>query len=156
MFKNLMQFTSVLFCLIMAVGCGSQNSQTTEQTKAEVKEEPKANLVGSDRDDHGCIGSAGYQWSELLKDCIRPFEKGVKLASATTGNSGSAAYLVFNADSTKIEVFMKEMETRPILSVSCSRTGKIWKSNDAANLSVSFTDGKWDLSKGNMPLYVQE
>ena len=154
MIKNVIQLTSILFCMVMAVGCGSQNNQTNDQAKAETQEEPKANLVGNDRDDHGCIASAGYQWSELLKDCIRPFEKGVKLGSATNGNS--AAYLVFNADSTKIEVFMKEMDVRPILSVSCSRTGKIWKSNDAANLSVSCTDGKWDLSKGNMPLYIQD
>ncbi|MEI8053861.1 MAG: hypothetical protein WCH52_08960 [Bacteroidota bacterium] len=31
-------------------------------------------MVGNDRDVHGCIGSAGYQWSEIKKECIRPFE----------------------------------------------------------------------------------
>jgi hypothetical protein len=32
-------------------------------------------IVGGDRDEHGCIGSAGYVWCESLNECIRPFEK---------------------------------------------------------------------------------
>lgn len=31
------------------------------------------NLVGADSDKHGCIGSAGYQWSEKKQRCIRPW-----------------------------------------------------------------------------------
>jgi len=31
-------------------------------------------LPGSDRDSHGCIGSAGYSWSAPMKKCIRPWE----------------------------------------------------------------------------------
>lgn len=30
--------------------------------------------VGSDRDAHGCIGSAGYRWCEREKACVRPWE----------------------------------------------------------------------------------
>ena len=30
----------------------------------------RRNIVGGDRDKHGCIGSAGYQWSEVQQDCI--------------------------------------------------------------------------------------
>ena len=33
----------------------------------------RRNRVGGDRDKHGCIGSAGYQWSEVQQDCIRVF-----------------------------------------------------------------------------------
>ncbi len=32
------------------------------------------NLVGGDRDEQGCIASAGYQWCEKLGDCVRPWE----------------------------------------------------------------------------------
>ena len=32
------------------------------------------NLVGSDKDEHGCIGSAGYQWCAKLEQCARPWE----------------------------------------------------------------------------------
>jgi hypothetical protein len=34
----------------------------------------KQPLVGADRDAHGCIGSAGYTWSETLQQCVRPWE----------------------------------------------------------------------------------
>ena len=30
-------------------------------------------MPGSDVDAHGCKGSAGYQWSEELKQCVRPW-----------------------------------------------------------------------------------
>jgi len=36
--------------------------------------EQKSELVGGDRDEHGCIGSAGYQWCEKLGKCVRPWE----------------------------------------------------------------------------------
>ncbi len=29
----------------------------------------------SDRDEHGCIGSAWYTWSETKKECVRPWEE---------------------------------------------------------------------------------
>lgn len=32
-------------------------------------------MPGSDRDSHGCIGSAGYVWSESAQKCIRPWEQ---------------------------------------------------------------------------------
>jgi signal transduction histidine kinase len=31
-------------------------------------------LVGDDRDEHGCIPSAGYSWSEEKQECVRPWE----------------------------------------------------------------------------------
>ncbi len=37
--------------------------------------EPEGQLVGDDRDEHGCIGSAGYSWCELRQKCIRPWEE---------------------------------------------------------------------------------
>ena len=36
---------------------------------------PSATLApGSDRDAHGCIGSAGYSWCESTGRCERPWE----------------------------------------------------------------------------------
>ncbi len=31
-------------------------------------------MPGSDRDAHGCIGSAGYSWCEHTNKCERPWE----------------------------------------------------------------------------------
>ena len=57
-------------------------------------------LVGADRDDHGCIASAGYTWSYALHDCIRVWEQGHILSYG-----GQTAGLVFSADSVYAEVF---------------------------------------------------
>ena len=32
-------------------------------------------MVGGDKDSHGCIGSAGYSWSDTSKKCIRAWEQ---------------------------------------------------------------------------------
>jgi len=44
------------FALLLSLGC--------------VKQQP----LGSDKDEHGCIASAGYSWCEPLQKCIRPWE----------------------------------------------------------------------------------
>jgi len=35
----------------------------------------QTHVVGGDRDAHGCIGSAGYTYSQIKKDCVRTFEQ---------------------------------------------------------------------------------
>ncbi len=34
----------------------------------------KQGLTGADRDQHGCIPSAGYQWCALTNQCERPWQ----------------------------------------------------------------------------------
>lgn len=60
-------------------------------------------LIGGDRDDHGCLSSAGYTWSYALHDCVRIWEVGERFES--TQNS---VFLVFSADSTFAEIFTTE------------------------------------------------
>jgi hypothetical protein len=50
------------------------NNLTTHisQTKA-------VELLGNDKDEHGCIGSAGYTWSSIKNECIRVFELPLQL-----------------------------------------------------------------------------
>jgi hypothetical protein len=43
--------------------------QSIQPTPAESK------LIGGDRDAHGCIGSAGYQWCETKQKCLRIWEE---------------------------------------------------------------------------------
>jgi hypothetical protein len=40
-------------------------------------------LVGGDRDEHGCIGSAGYTWCEAKQKCIREWEEPCATATGT-------------------------------------------------------------------------
>jgi len=36
---------------------------------------PQIPLLGGDRDEHGCIGSAGYSWDPVTEACVRPWEQ---------------------------------------------------------------------------------
>jgi hypothetical protein len=47
--------------------------------------EQKSEVVGGDRDEHGCMGSAGYQWCEKLGKCVRPWE--LEISDSTGGIS---------------------------------------------------------------------
>jgi len=50
-------------------------------------------MPGSDRDAHGCIGSAGYSWCAAKNACIRPWEEYCTTSTAKTA--------VFNCDKSK-------------------------------------------------------
>lgn len=52
----------ILFAIIMLSACSGENSNSDKP------------VVGSDRDDHGCIPSAGYLWCPATNRCERPWE----------------------------------------------------------------------------------
>lgn len=47
---------------------------------------PAPTLVGGDKDEHGCIGSAGYSWDEEKQECIRPWEENGNSETAPINN----------------------------------------------------------------------
>ena len=57
----------------------------TQKTINDTKEQD--NLVGNDRDEHGCIGSAGYVWCEEKEQCIRPWEENCTINTENTNSS---------------------------------------------------------------------
>jgi hypothetical protein len=42
---------------------------------AEASQTPQQNIVGGDKDEHGCIGSAGYSWCAAKNKCLRIWEE---------------------------------------------------------------------------------
>ncbi len=48
------------------------NPQKIERVEQQNQEEM---LVGNDKDEHGCIGSAGYTWCEIKQKCLREWEE---------------------------------------------------------------------------------
>lgn len=57
-------------------------------------------MVGSDRDEYGCIGSAGYTWSYALHDCVRLWEAGTRFDAGP-----EQVFLIYSPDSTFAEIF---------------------------------------------------
>jgi len=63
----------VLVAGLLFFGC-TQPAPEPVPPAPEPTPEPTTPPLGSDRDEHGCIGSAGYEWCEPLQECIRPWE----------------------------------------------------------------------------------
>ncbi|MEE3320302.1 MAG: serine protease [Pseudomonadota bacterium] len=55
----------VMVAMLLLAGCG-----------------PKP--VGADRDRHGCLGSAGYQWCPTIQECVRSWELAEERGLANT------------------------------------------------------------------------
>lgn len=121
--KKTYLWTAMLCTAIAFSACKS--NKAGQDTASEAKTE-EAVIPGSDKDEHGCVGSAGYVWSEVKKDCIRPFEAGLKISETQKDNATYATYIVFAG------------------SILLERADNQWK-NDT--ISVSCKNGQWSISK---------
>ena len=75
--------------------------------------------VGGDADANGCIGSAGYTYSTIKKECIRIFEQKIKLEDTNTSDGVTTqTCVIFSTDNKKAEIFLDGE------SVVLSRKGK--------------------------------
>lgn len=115
-------------------------------------------MIGVSNDSHGCNAAAGYTWSEVRQNCVRPFEDGVRLNSVTDTASTSSAFVVFSADSTKAEVFLPGNTTHPVLDRRelPKQGGYVWNQEDDDTLNVRKLEGKWVIEKRGNLLYRQD
>ncbi len=110
-------------------------------------------MLGSDRDKHGCIASAGYQWSELKKECVRLFEVGARLDPKAAGlDQTLSAFAVFkapNADA-QAELFLPGQASSILLNKAEAGT---WK-----NKSYTLTEwnGGYSLEDASGKLLYQK
>ena len=91
----LIGFTLIFFILGSCCGLKCNKPKNNQETKA-------VTIIGADKDEHGCKASAGYQWSELKQDCVRPFELPMSLLSPDKTTMTS---LLFSSDSSQVEIF---------------------------------------------------
>ena len=86
-----------------------------------------AEIVGADRDVHGCIGSAGYVWCEPKNKCLRDWEE-----KCFTDTAGEIQYLLakkYNKQCSKdfIELYDRKIYQQleeKIISISQKRLTK--------------------------------
>jgi hypothetical protein len=91
---------SFMFCIIylaVASCCGPKCKQPENKEVSHA-----VTIAGADNDEHGCKASAGYQWSELKQECIRPFELSLRILSR---DKTSQTGVLFSADSSQSEIF---------------------------------------------------
>lgn len=120
--------------------------------KAEEKVAEQPVKVGGDKDEHGCIASAGYTWSQIKNDCIRIFNEGFRLnpVTAEKDNAVVSAFVLMSEDQTKVELFLPGDTSGSVL---LPKVGNLRYQNATyqydANKSVLYVDGK-AAYKGNV------
>ena len=114
---------------------------------------PQRALLGGDRDGHGCIGSAGYVWSEVSQDCIRVFEKGIRTESVRGDNR--SVYIVFSPDSSQVELFFSDRQPSEILERRTLPSGGFaWNVEDDDTKNVRFINGLWTIEQRGEVIYL--
>lgn len=91
-------------------------------------------LVGGDRDEHGCIGSAGYTWSYALHNCVRLWEAGERFDSGP-----EQLFLIYSADSTYAEIFPASGGSVLCRRVKNSLTWKPRKGSESVSIQNGVT-----------------
>ncbi len=103
------KITTLLILLILISSCKwiDQNNDDTEENP-KVAAAVKDSTMVNDKDENGCLASAGYVWSKVNKECVKGFS-GIQLNPTGKQNNQDetlSAYVLFNEDASKAEVFL--------------------------------------------------
>ena len=141
-----MKKTFVLSVATLAfAACNNSTSQQADNAAQEPTATEEAPMVGDDRDEHGCIGSAGYTWSALRGECIQTFEVGTRLNPVDVKEEEAviSAFIVSkDGDNSQVELFITGEEQNPILKQEADGTFKNGKSTYNARTKELSIDGK--------------
>ena len=94
--KKIIFFTFILSLFIIS-GCAKNNNETVAP-----ENNNEQTLLGSDRDEHDCIGSAGYSWCESKQKCIRTWEEECKMETIDTAENKN--WIVYKNEKFKFEL----------------------------------------------------
>ena len=137
-------------CLLLLMGasvaltaCGN-----TKNKKAD------SNAVGNDTDEPGSIAPAGYTRRPPHTDCMRLWEKGVRVEGVA--DKEKSAYIVFAPDSLQVELFFSDERPNDILDRrSLPAGGYAWNVEDDDTKNVRMENGKWTISQRGNLIYQQ-
>lgn len=80
--------------------------------KDPIENNRQSTVVGADRDRHGCIGTAGYTWSEVKQDCVQLFNMGFRLNPVNRAPDEEiiSAFVLMSEDMSKAELFLPDTD----------------------------------------------
>jgi hypothetical protein len=110
--------------LLFILGSCKQK-ENVEDEKNQENATKDSTIVGVDKDENGCLASAGYTWSKLNKECVRAFT-GIQLnpyEDVATEDVTLCAYVLFNESGDKAEVFLPDEKSFILTRAS---EGKPW------------------------------
>ena len=123
------KISTVLLVILLVTSCKSNNDdaeiEETRNTGATLKD----SITVSDKDENGCLASAGYVWSKVNKECVKGFS-GIQLNPIDKPDNGDetlSAYVMFNEDGDMAEVFLPKDTTSIVLVRSSEGNPWIFK-----------------------------
>lgn len=137
-------FTLSVVALAFAA-CNNSTPQQADNAAEEPTTPQQETMVGGDRDEHGCIGSAGYTWSALRGECIQVFEVGTRLNPVDVEQEEAviSAFIVSKeGDNSQVELFITGEDQNPILKKEADGTFKNGKYTYNAQTKELSVDGK--------------
>ena len=137
-------FTLSVVALAFAA-CNNSTPQQADNAAEEPTTPQQETMVGGDRDEHGCIGSAGYTWSVLRGECIQVFEVGTRLNPVDVEQEEAviSAFIVSKeGDNSQVELFITGEDQNPILKKEADGTFKNAKYTYNAQTKELSVDGK--------------
>ena len=118
----------LIFSVLTLVGCkevkkaeGEVNASETVTTSqieegVDVQDGKQAPQIGGEKDNHGCLASAGETWSELKQKCLRLFEEGLRLNPVKVeGSAVISAFVIVDDTKSKAEIFLPEESSKALI-----------------------------------------
>jgi hypothetical protein len=105
------------------------NDQNDEEVQVTTNTVAKDSSVVNDKDENGCLASAGYVWSKVNKECVKGYS-GIQLNPMNVANNEdetASAYVLFNEDASMAEVFLPNDTTSIVLTRSAEGKPGVYK-----------------------------
>lgn len=125
--KKIVLFVGIISIFFACRDLGGSSNMSIEKDSL-------GTVAGPDKDDKGCVTSAGYKWSVLKNTCIRPFEVGVRLNPAAEIKAGdpvvSAFVVLDEKEENKAELYVPNEKNSILLERKSEKepyTNNDWK-----------------------------
>lgn len=138
-------YVLMALALIGLTACGNRsnkNQSTENRTTVETKARPA-----------DCDPDQGYVWSKMNEDCVKLFEKGISMISVEKPDLDHVVYVLFNADSTKAEIF-KDQKSSDILDRRVALGEPVWNVEDDDTKNVRKFNGDWVIEQRGKVIYM--
>lgn len=121
-----MKKTIALLVVVLAFSSCKLKDAPEEVQDDKVTATAKDSTAVNDKDENGCLASAGYIWSKVNKECVKVFS-GLQLNPVDKPDNEDetlSAYVLFSEDLKQAEVFLPT-ETSSIILTGSDKT-KVW------------------------------
>ena len=120
--------TLLILSLVLFFSCRKEEKIDLKTINSKPITMKDSTIVGADKDENGCLASAGYTWSKVNKECVQIFN-GIALEPIVKKNDEAiySTYVLFSEDGNLAEVFLAGQEDSMVLSRTTKPNPWIYK-----------------------------